>query len=278
MACWALVTLRSSSLIVRCSPPLGRTIGCWRCNQPTILSSPFPRCLGTSAARSKESPTASEGASEFFAPTETFQDDPSRLSDVGLEDTISQSTSDAFQPVDMSSLGLGGNCPSGWYQTVLEVMYNYTHLPWWGCIIALTIIVRVALLPLSARLHVVSRKLQMVQREIPDIKEKFKNCRNSGDLEGERAAAAEMMKVYKRYNVNPLGMLPPVFIQGPILISVFRGLLGMTKLPVEGLKTGGVLWFPDLVLPDPLYGLSLLTCVCFLTNIEVSSSLYLGYY
>lgn len=41
--------------------------------------------------------------------------------------------------------------------------------------------------------------------------------------------------------------------QTPVFLSMFYGLGGIAKLPVESFKTGGMLWFPDLTIADPYY-------------------------
>lgn len=60
--------------------------------------------------------------------------------------------------------------------------------------------------------------------------------------------------------------------QIPIFLSVFTGLREMTGLPVESMKTGGILWFPDLTIPDPIYALPLLTAATLFATIEVGES------
>ena len=44
----------------------------------------------------------------------------------------------------------------------------------------------------------------------------------------------------------------------------------MANLPVESMKTGGILWFHDLTLPDQFYAMPLLTMATFLLTIEVN--------
>ena len=43
----------------------------------------------------------------------------------------------------------------------------------------------------------------------------------------------------------------------------------MSYLPVESLKTGGLLWFPDLASADPYYILPVLCAASMLLTIEV---------
>ena len=48
------------------------------------------------------------------------------------------------------------------------------------------------------------------------------------------------------------------------------GLREMANLPVETLKTGGILWFTDLTLCDQFYLLPIITSITLLVTIEVS--------
>lgn len=50
----------------------------------------------------------------------------------------------------------------------------------------------------------------------------------------------------------------------------------MANLPVESMTTGGCLWFPDLTIAQPFYGLPLMTAVTLWLTIEVSISVLLN--
>ena len=43
----------------------------------------------------------------------------------------------------------------------------------------------------------------------------------------------------------------------------------MANLPVESMKTGGLLWFPDLTIADPFFLLPILCSGSMLLTIEV---------
>lgn len=55
----------------------------------------------------------------------------------------------------------------------------------------------------------------------------------------------------------------------PLFLSFFFGLRGMTDLPVESLRNGGLWWFHDLTVCDPYYILPVATCVTMMVTIEV---------
>lgn len=52
-------------------------------------------------------------------------------------------------------------------------------------------------------------------------------------------------------------------------MSVFVGIREMTSLPVQSLQNGGIMWFTDLTVPDPLYVLPFITMSTLLATIEV---------
>ena len=252
----------------RCS---GRSVS-WKetiqcCQSVLRYTREFPsRFISVGAVAGKE---AGSSKSEFFATTGSFQDDPSSFTSSVLDNATSLSSA-VFQPVDMASLGLGGFWPSGLIQSSLEVLYNYTHLPWWGCIVALTVFIRVLCLPLDVKTRVISSKLAMVSKELPDIHKRMHECREFGDQEREAEVANEMMQAYKNHGVHPLSLLPVVFARVPVFLSIYHGLKGMAAAPVESLSTGGFLWFPDLLVHDPFFCLPVIACVTFLGNVEVS--------
>jgi len=75
----------------------------------------------------------------------------------------------------------------------------------------------------------------------------------------------------KEKEINPLKGLIPPFIQAPIFISFFFGIRGMANLPLDSFKDGGILWFTDLTLPDPLYILPVVTSLTLLATIELGA-------
>lgn len=57
--------------------------------------------------------------------------------------------------------------------------------------------------------------------------------------------------------------------QAPVFMSFFFALKGMSNIPVESMKEGGLFWFADLTICDPYYILPLLTSVTMWATIEV---------
>lgn len=80
-------------------------------------------------------------------------------------------------------------------------------------IIILTLILRLVLLPSSAKAVVAQKQMQELQPELEKIKEKYKD-----DKQGQAKAT---MEFYRQNKVNPFGSCLPLLIQFPILIVLY---------------------------------------------------------
>ena len=85
-------------------------------------------------------------------------------------------------------------------------------------IIALTLIIKGALFPLTFKTMKAQRDMKALQPKIVAIKEEYK--------EDKEKMSQELMKVYKENKVNPLGSCLPMLIQIPIFLAMFRVLQG----------------------------------------------------
>lgn len=88
-------------------------------------------------------------------------------------------------------------------------------------IIALTVIIKLVLLPLSWQSTKSQAALQTLQPKINAIKEQYKNDKEK--------LAQETMKLYREQKVNPFSSCLPILIQLPILIAVYQAFrVGLT--------------------------------------------------
>ncbi|RME56091.1 MAG: membrane protein insertase YidC [Deltaproteobacteria bacterium] len=115
-------------------------------------------------------------------------------------------------------------------------------------IILLTLLVRMALYPLSAKsfrsMKKMSEDMKKIQPELERVKEKY--------YETDRQRyQREVMEVYKRNNVNPVGCvgsLAPTLLQIPVFIGLYYALYNAIELR----HAPFVLWIQDLSAKDPL--------------------------
>lgn len=108
-------------------------------------------------------------------------------------------------------------------------------------IVAVTIIIRLVLLPLMIKQAQSSKKMQEVQPELKALKEKYK----SKDAVTQQKYRAEMQKVMSERKVNPAAGCLPVLIQMPILFGFYHAISRMNVT----YDIGKFLWF-ELAAPS----------------------------
>ncbi|KHG66203.1 membrane protein [Thermus sp. 2.9] len=120
---------------------------------------------------------------------------------------------------------------------LMETAFRYTG-SWGLAILFLTLVVRLLLWPLMHQQFKSMAEIQRLQPLIQKINEKYKDDPN------KRAEAT--MKLYQEHKVNPAAGCLPLFIQMPILFILWK--------VIANYEFGqGLLWIPDLALPDPFY-------------------------
>jgi len=108
----------------------------------------------------------------------------------------------------------------------------------WGvAIIMLTFLINICLFPLTKKSFTSMRQLQQLQPHM----EKLRSVHKDNPQKLNR----EMAELYKTYKVNPLGGCLPMFIQMPIFIALYQGLIRSIEL-----KGANFLWVKDLSSPD----------------------------
>lgn len=84
----------------------------------------------------------------------------------------------------------------------------------WLAIVALTVVIKIILLPLSAKAVRAQRELAVLQPKMDEIKEKYKD--------DPEEMNRKMIGLYQEHNINPLSGCGPILIQMPILIVLYR--------------------------------------------------------
>ncbi|MEO6469417.1 MAG: YidC/Oxa1 family membrane protein insertase [Acidimicrobiia bacterium] len=107
--------------------------------------------------------------------------------------------------------------------------FFYSVVPNSGvAIIMLTVTVRLALFPLTAKQAKSMIAMQRVQPEIKKLQAKYKN--------DKQKLNEEMMKFYKENEINPLGGCLPLLLQMPIFIALYQTLNEIEKFIPHGSK------------------------------------------
>ncbi|WP_144391017.1 membrane protein insertase YidC, partial [Indiicoccus explosivorum] len=94
-------------------------------------------------------------------------------------------------------------------------------------IIAVTVIIRLAILPLMIKQTKSSKRMQEIQPEMQKLREKYK----SKDAVTQREYQQAMQKLLQDNNVNPLAGCFPVIVQMPILIGFYHAINRMNMTP-----------------------------------------------
>ncbi|NIQ40330.1 MAG: membrane protein insertase YidC [Proteobacteria bacterium] len=108
-------------------------------------------------------------------------------------------------------------------------------------IIILSILLKIVFWPLSRKSYKSMQEMQKIQPEMKMLQEKYKNDR-------ERLNQ-EMMALYKRRKVNPVGGCLPMLVQFPFLIALYKAL----PLSFNLRHAPFVLWLQDLSAADTFF-------------------------
>jgi YidC/Oxa1 family membrane protein insertase len=97
--------------------------------------------------------------------------------------------------------------------TLLTWFHDTLGLPWAWSIVALVILVRMLLVPISVRqIH----SMQNLQAHAPEMKEIQQRFKHDKQRQNE-----ELMKFYRENKINPAASCLPIVLQIPIFISLF---------------------------------------------------------
>ncbi len=143
-------------------------------------------------------------------------------------------------------IGLDRSINYGWFSWLAKpflsiLKFFYSYLRNWGlAIIALTLVVKLALFPITQNMYRSMRKMQSLQPQIAALKKKFKD--------DSQTLQRETMALYKQYKVNPMAGCLPMVIQIPVFFALYRVLYNAIEL-----RGASFLYIPDLSLKDPYY-------------------------
>ena len=115
-------------------------------------------------------------------------------------------------------------------------------------IVAVTIVIRLILLPLMIKQTQSSKKMQEIQPELKALKEKYK----SKDAVTQEKYRTEMQKIMSERKINPAAGCLPVLVQMPILIGFYHAISRMNSTPE--IEIGKFLWF-ELGVPSITLGI-----------------------
>src|SRR5205814_1314216 len=141
----------------------------------------------------------------------------------------------------------------GWMEIIAELLFHalkwlHNYIPNWGwAIVVLTLVANMLLFPLRISSYKTTMKMQRVGPEVKAIQEKYKKYKINDPRKAEMNQ--EVMAIYQREGINPVGGCLPMLLQTPIWIGLNRALgsaIEMRHAPWFG-------WITDLSSKDPYY-------------------------
>ncbi len=123
----------------------------------------------------------------------------------------------------------------------------HTVLGNWGwAIVVLTLIIKLVFYKLSEASYRSMAKMRRFQPRMVALRERYKDDRSR--------LSEEMMNLYRKEKVNPLGGCLPILVQVPVFIALYWVLLESVELR----QAPFILWIHDLSVRDPYFVLPLL--------------------
>src|SRR5215212_9531603 len=99
------------------------------------------------------------------------------------------------------------------FEGILKFFHDSVGFSWGLSIIALTLVVRAALVPLTVKQFKSMQAMARLQPEIKKLQAKYKDDR--------QRLNQEMMKFYQENKVNPFSSCLPIVAQLPVFFSLF---------------------------------------------------------
>ena len=157
-----------------------------------------------------------------------------------LPEQLSKIQEDLSLTVDYGFLWWLGK-PMYWLLNIGNSLFNN-----WGlAIIFLTVVIKLLTWPLSAKAYISMGKLRELQPKMALLQEKH------GD--NKQAMSQELMEMYKKEGVNPLGGCLPMLLQMPFFLAFYWVLLETVEL-----RHSPLFWINDLSDMDPYFILPIL--------------------
>lgn len=133
----------------------------------------------------------------------------------------------------------------GWFYLITKPMFYaltfiYDYVGNFGIsLLILTVLIKILFLPLANKSYKTMARMRRMQPEIEKLQARYKD--------DKLMANQELMKFYKKHQINPMAGCLPMLIQIPVFFALYKVLfisLEMRHTPFFG-------WVQDLSAPDP---------------------------
>ena len=151
---------------------------------------------------------------------------------------------------------------------ILKWLHGSGGLTWAWSIVALTVLVRVVLVPVTVRqIH----SMQNLQAHAPEMKAIQQKWKHDKQRQNE-----ELMKFYRENKINPAASCLPIVLQIPIFISLFYVLRGFEKEIFPTYPGSSLEWLGLIDITEPVkHGWGPLLLVIYALS-QLSSSYFMS--
>jgi len=146
-------------------------------------------------------------------------------------------------------------------EAILKFFHNDLSFGWGASIVGLTVVIRLAILPLTFKQIRSMQALQRLAPEMKKIQERYKD--------DKKRQQQEIMAFYQEHQVNPLASCFPLLLQLPFFISLYQ-LQRSSHFKAE-VHHAGFLFIPDLT--KAVTGATLVALIVIYVATQLGSSL-----
>eukprot|EP00616_Rhizochromulina_sp_CCMP1243_P016808 CAMPEP_0118970136 /NCGR_PEP_ID=MMETSP1173-20130426/7097_1 /TAXON_ID=1034831 /ORGANISM="Rhizochromulina marina cf, Strain CCMP1243" /LENGTH=361 /DNA_ID=CAMNT_0006919455 /DNA_START=15 /DNA_END=1100 /DNA_ORIENTATION=+ len=163
-----------------------------------------------------------------------------------------------------------GYWPSHMVMQGIDLIHTTSGMPFWMTIMAVTISLRVAMLPVLLSTIKNARRMTQLKPELEIISERIKADPKSNDPQRQQMYSKQLQALFQKYDAHPIRSFYGIGIQLPVFMSFFFGLKSMGDFYPE-IQQGGTLWFTDLAAADPTFIFPVVTTASFIFMIELGA-------
>src|SRR3954462_1324585 len=148
---------------------------------------------------------------------------------------------------------------------ILKFWHNTVGLGWGASIIGLTLVIRLAILPLTYKQVRSMQEMQRFSPEIQRIRERYK--------EDKTRQNEELMKLYQEHGFNPLSSCFPLLLQLPFFFGLYQTLRSQHFIDqVHASGSTGFLFIPDITAPLKGHTGALIVMIVLYVGSQLGSS------
>ncbi|KAL6755232.1 60Kd inner membrane protein-domain-containing protein [Haematococcus lacustris] len=163
-----------------------------------------------------------------------------------------------------------------WFMQGIQWAHDSLGLQWWAAIAAVNLLTRLITVPLAVMQQKGSANTVVYRHQLVPVQQMQKAAAaatNPAEKQKLLRAAQQAYNEHKAQHGGPWSKakMMPIAMGGSaiVFLSIFNGVRNLMASKASSLATGGVLWFPDLTLPDPYWGLPLMCSAITIAQIQL---------